>query len=34
MTNMSNMPNRCLGRTELEVSPIGLGVMQFSGAAE
>jgi len=31
MTNKVQLPNRSLGWTDIEVSPIGLGVMQFSG---
>ena len=33
MVEMSEIPLRRLGRTELEVTPIGLGVMQFSGGS-
>lgn len=31
MTDNNHVPKRRLGRTDLEVTPIGLGVMQFSG---
>ena len=31
MTNEGNTPKRSLGWTGIEFTPIGLGVMQFSG---
>lgn len=33
MTENNNIPTRSLGNTNIQVTPIGLGVMQFSGGA-
>ena len=33
MTETNSVPKRKLGQTDLEVTPIGLGVMQFSGGS-
>ncbi len=33
MTDLNTLSRRRLGQTELEVTPIGLGVMQFSGGS-